>query len=132
MSVLSFLRNSCEVDLWAALADDVHFHSSAANYVGRENVVELLTAISSLLEISAVARTVRDDATTTTFFTARVDGQGLDGVLGERLDSDGRIAEVRLFSCPHAASDVAIRQLRSKLVRDRLEAVAEDWLARAR
>jgi hypothetical protein len=119
-SLLSFLRSPADVDLSSALARDIRFHSPAADYEGRSDVAHLVTTIAAVLEDVGTTRTLSQGATTTCFFTAHVEGHELDGVLDERFDSDGRIAEARLFLRPYAALSVAIDRMRAELAKDPL------------
>jgi 2-hydroxychromene-2-carboxylate isomerase len=120
VSLLNFLRSPEGVDLPSALAEDIRFHSPAADYAGRSDVAHLVTAISTVLEDMSTNRTLSQGATTTAFFTARVEGHVLDGVLDERFDADGRIAEASLFLRPYAGLGVAIDRMRAKLAQDPL------------
>jgi hypothetical protein len=119
-SLPAFLRSASGADLTGVLAEDVRFHSPAADYEGRQDVAHLVTAISSVLEDVNATRRFSQGPATTTFFTATVDGHPLDGVLDERFAPDGRIAEATLFLRPYAALRVAIGRMRLALAQDPL------------
>lgn len=119
-SLPALLRSPSGADLTAVLAEDVRFHSPAADYEGREDVAHLVTAISTVLENVHATRQFSQGPATTTFFTATVDGHPLDGVLDERFAPDGRIAEATLFLRPYGVLLVAIGRMRSALAQDPL------------
>ena len=119
-SLPALLQSASGADLTAVLAEDVRFHSPAADYEGREDVAHLVTAISTVLEDVNATRRFSQGPTTTTFLTAAVGGHPLDGVLDERFAPDGRIAEATLFLRAYGALRVAIGRMQSALAQDPL------------
>ena len=83
------------------------FHSPATVYRGREQVVDLLALIGTVLEDVTATREVE----TVTFIKGRSEGDELDGVLVEVKDDDGRIAEITLLLRPLAAVQKAVVRL---------------------
>jgi ketosteroid isomerase-like protein len=107
MDLLSAIRARDREALAALVADDVVFHSPATTYRGRDQVVDLLVLIGSVLEDVTATREVE----TVTFVKGYSDGEELNGVLVEITDDDGRIAEITLLLRPLAALQMAVRRM---------------------
>ena len=95
------------------VADDVVFHGPASAYEGREQVVEVLAIGGGVLQGLAAAR---EPATighgeTLTLIEASVEGEQLHGVLLERTDEAGRVAEVTILLRPLGPLQTAIRHI---------------------
>jgi hypothetical protein len=107
MELLQAIRERDRDALAAMVADDVVFHSPATTYRGRDQVVDLLALIGTVL----------DDVTATgevepvTFVKGHMDRDELNGVLVEIRDSDGRIAEITLLLRPLATLQTAVRRM---------------------
>ena len=107
MDLLSAIRERDREALAALVADDVVFYSPATTYRGRDQVVDVLALIGSvLLEVTATRQ-----VETVTFIKGHSEGEHLDGVLVEITDADGRIAEITLLLRPLATLQMAIRRL---------------------
>jgi hypothetical protein len=74
-----------------------------------------MKAISTVLEDVSESRTLNEGEMRTTFFTAQIEGHDLDGVLDERFDENGRIAEATLLLRPYRALGVAVDHMRARL-----------------
>jgi ketosteroid isomerase-like protein len=107
MDLLSAIREHDREALAALVADDVVFYSPATVYRGREQVVDLLALIGTVLEDVTVTREVE----TVTFIQGRSEGDELNGVLVEVKGDDGRIAEITLLLRPLAALQKAVVRL---------------------
>ena len=107
MDLLSAIRGRDREALAALVADDVVFYSPATTYRGRDQVVDVLALIGSVLEEVTATRQVE----TVTFINGHSEGEHLDGVLVEVTDADGRIAEITLLLRPLATLQMAIRRL---------------------
>ena len=104
MDLLSAIRDGDREALAAMVADDVVFHSPATTYRGRDQVVDVLALIGSVLEDATATREVE----TVTFVRGHSEGEELDGVLVEISDDDGRIAEITLLLRPLATLQKAV------------------------
>jgi ketosteroid isomerase-like protein len=107
MDLLSAIRERDREALAALVADDVVFYSPATTYRGRDQVVDVLALIGTVLEEVTATRQVE----TVTFIKGHSEGEHLDGVLVEVTDADGRIAEITLLLRPLATLQMAIRRL---------------------
>jgi len=107
MDLLSAIRERDREALAALVADDVVFHSPATTYRGREQVVDLLVLIGSVLEDVTATREVE----TVTFLRGYSEGDELDGVLVELKGDDGLITEITLLLRPLAALQKAVVRL---------------------
>ena len=93
--------------LTAMLAEDVVFHSPVQSYRGRDQVVNLLTIIGTVLDSADVTREVDG----VTLFGAYVSEHPVDGVLVQRQDEYGRITEITLMLRPLAALQAAVARM---------------------
>jgi len=107
MDLLSAIRERDREALAALVADDVVLHSPATTYRGREQVVDLLALIGSVLEDVTATREVA----TVTFVRGHSEGAELDGVLVELKGDDGLITEITLLLRPLAALQKAVVRL---------------------
>jgi hypothetical protein len=107
MDLLTAIRERDRGALAAMVADDVIFNSPATTYRGRDQVVDLLVLVGTVLEDA----TATGEVETVTFVRGHVDGEELNGVLVEIRDDDGRIAEITLLLRPLATLQVAVRQM---------------------
>ena len=97
------------------LAEDVVFHSPVQTYRGRDQVVHLLGTIGGIID--AVEPTRELDGVT--FFAAEVEEHPVDGVLVEREDPAGHIAEVTLMLRPLAQLQAAVARMARALAEPR-------------
>jgi ketosteroid isomerase-like protein len=107
MDLLSAIRERDREALAALVADDVVFNSPVTTYRGRDQVVDLLALIGSVLDDMTATREVE----TVTFVKGHLDGDELNGVLVEIRDGDGRIAEITLLLRPLATLQAAVRRM---------------------
>ena len=114
-TMLTFLGNPDPEQLRTALAEDVRFHSPVSDYSGRADVVHLFRAIGGVLESVEPARQLNHGSECTTFITGTVDDRTIEGVLDERIDDVGRVAEVTLMLRPLSALNSAVRAMRAAL-----------------
>ena len=113
MSVLKAMADGDRGALDAMVADEVVFNGPASAYHGRDQVVDALTIGGAVLQ-GLIA--VREPATigpgeSLTLIEASVEGEQLNGVLLERTDDDGRIAEVTILMRPLGPLQTAIRHI---------------------
>lgn len=106
MDLLSAIGERNREALAAIVADDVVFHSPTTTYRGRDQVVDLLALIGSVLDDDLTAT---GEVETVTFVKGHLDGDELNGVLVESRDADGRIAEITLLLRPLATLQAAVR-----------------------
>jgi hypothetical protein len=97
----------------AMVADDVVFNGPASAYEGREQVVEVLAIGGGVLQGLTAAREPASigPGETLTLIEASVEGEQLHGVLLERTDEAGRIAEVTILLRPLGPLQTAIRHI---------------------
>ncbi len=105
--LIDAIRGSDADTLTALLAEDVVFHSPVQTYRGRDQVIHLLTIIGRILESTDVTRELDG----VTFFAAYVGEHPVDGVLVQRPDEYGRIAEITLMLRPLAALQAAVARM---------------------
>jgi hypothetical protein len=98
-----------------ALADDVTFSSPAADYRGRENVAHMLELIATVLDDIAPVRGWGDTGERVSAFTARVQGEQVQGMLREERGPAGELVRVTLFLRPYRVLRMAIAQMGERL-----------------
>ena len=104
MDLLSAIRQRDREALAAMVADDVVFYSPATTYRVREQVVDVLALIGSVLEDTTATREVE----TVTFVKGYSEGEALEGVLVEIKNGDGQISEITLLLRPLATLQKAV------------------------
>ena len=107
MELLRAIRARDREALALMVADDVVFHGPVSTYRGRDQVVDVLALIGSVLEDVTATREVE----TVTFVKGHMEGEELDGVLVEIRDADGRIAEITLLLRPLATLQAAVLRM---------------------
>jgi hypothetical protein len=126
VTLMAAIANRDRDALIELLAEDVVFHSPVQTYRGREQIVHLLVTIGGILDHVDVTRELDG----VTFFTAQVEEHPLDGVLDQRRDEDGTIAEITLMLRPLAALQAAVARMTRALSQgvnpDRPEGVDPD------
>jgi hypothetical protein len=105
MDLLQAISGRDREALAARVADDVVFYGPATTYRGRDQVVDVLATVGSVLEDITKTREVE----TVTFLTGRVGDEELDGALVEIKDSEGRLAEITLLLRPLAGVQAGVR-----------------------
>ncbi len=118
--LIPLLRLGDRAAIGAALAASVRFHSPVDDYSGRADVAHLLSLIGPVLGDLRPTRELSDGPAITTFITARIEGQALDGVLDERLDERGQVVDATLLLRPLGALRVAVAAMRDGLGQDPL------------
>jgi hypothetical protein len=113
VSVLKAMAERDRDALDAVVTDDVVFNGPATAYEGREQVVEVLAIGAGVLQGLTAAR---EPATigpgeTLTLIEASVEGEQLNGVLLERTDEGGRVAEVTILLRPLGPLQTVIRHI---------------------
>lgn len=93
--------------LEALLADDVVFHSPVQTYRGRDQAVHLLVTVGGVVDDVEATREVDG----VTFFAANVEEHPVDGLLDERRDAAGHIAEITLMLRPLAQLQAAVARM---------------------
>ena len=113
VSVLKAMVDGDRDALDALVADDVVFNGPATAYAGREQVVEVLVIGGSVLQGLTAAREAANvgPGETLTLIEASVEGEQLNGVLLERTDQAGLIAEVTILLRPLGPLQTAIRYI---------------------
>jgi SnoaL-like protein len=113
VSVLKAMVDGDRDALDALVADDVVFNGPASAYRGREQVVEVLAIGGGVLQGLTATREPASIGTgeTLTRIEASVEGEQLDGVLLERTDEAGRVAEVTILLRPLGPLQTAIRYI---------------------
>ena len=82
------------------LAEEVAFHSPVRSYHDRRDVVHLLGTLAGLFDDLQVVREWPGPGGAATFIEIDGGDRRLGGVIEERRDPDGRIAEVTLMLRP--------------------------------
>jgi uncharacterized protein DUF4440 len=113
VSVLKAMVDGDRDALDALVADDVVFNGPATAYAGREQVVEVLAIGGGVLQGLTATREPASIGTgeTLTLIEASVEGEQLHGVLLERTDQAGLIAEVTILLRPLGPLQTAIRHI---------------------
>lgn len=94
--------------LAAALAEDVRFRSPYADYHGRADVRHLLSLIAHVLaDVKVVGSSQQEDGTRMTLVDIGPGAQ-MQGVLCERHDDAGRLADAMLLLRPYAGLRAAM------------------------
>ncbi len=109
--IVAAIANRDAAALHDLLAEDVTFNSPVRSYTGRDEVVHLLTTIGGLQEELHATRCVDAPGETVSFIETR----GLDGVLDERYDGDGRVTELTLMLRPLSELLDAVKRMGAAL-----------------
>lgn len=118
--LIPLLRHGDRAALARELAPCVRFHSPVADYEGLSDVAHLLWLIAAVLDDVRPTRELTEPGGVTTFISAEVNAQALDGVLDEHMDESGRVAEATLLLRPLVTLQVAIEAMREGLAADPL------------
>ena len=113
MSLLSAMAERDREAIAGIVSDDVVFHGPATAYEGRDQVVDVLAIGAGVLQGLTAAR---EPATigpgeTLTLIEASVEGEQLNGVMLERTDDGGRVAEVTILLRPLGPLQTVIRHI---------------------
>ena len=109
----------------ADLADGIVFRSPAAEYTGRADVLHVLRTIAKVVQ-GITATSVSDDgAWRTRTLSARIQAWEVQGILRERCDLAGRIAEAELYLRPYEALRAGVAEMKARLERERFRSSRE-------
>ena len=113
MSLLSAMAERDREAIAGIVSDDVVFHGPATAYEGRDQVVDVLAIGAGVLQGLTAAR---EPATigpgeTLTLIEASVEGEQLNGVMLERTDDGGHVAEVTILLRPLGPLQTVIRHI---------------------
>ena len=106
--------------LAALLADDAAFCSPAADYAGRRDVSHMLGLIARVLQDVRAGPQWGDGNETVSAFTARFQGEEMQGMLREQRDSSGALAHVTLYLRPYRVLRAAMARMGELLARSPL------------
>jgi hypothetical protein len=113
--LIDALRTADRAALADVLTEDVAFHSPVTDYRGRDEVVNLLATIGTVVEDVRVRRELRQDRETATFIEGTVGGRAVDGVLDQIRDETGGICEITLMLRPLESLLEGVRRMRTAL-----------------
>ena len=113
MSLLTAMAERDREAIAGMVSDDVVFHGPATAYEGRDQVVDVLAIGAGVLQGLTASR---EPATigpgeTLTLIEASVEGEQLNGVMLERTDDGGRVAEVTILLRPLGPLQTVIRHI---------------------
>lgn len=106
--LIDALASSAPVDAEPLLAERTRFRSPFADYTERDDVVHLLGQVGQVVGDVRVATALEDGDTTVSVFDAEVGEGTVQGVLVERRDDDGRLADAMLTLRPYAGLRAAM------------------------
>jgi SnoaL-like domain len=105
--LIDAIRGSDAEALTALLAEDVVFHSPVQTYRGRDQTIHLLVIIGRVLDATDITRELDG----VTFFAAYVGEHPVDGIIVQKVDDYGRIAEITIMLRPLAALQAAVARM---------------------
>ena len=97
------------------MAEGVRFHSPVADYEGRADVAHLLLLIADVVRDIEPSREFDAEATKVTFISGLVEERPVQGVIEERYDDRGRLAEATLMLRPLATLRMAVAAMAAAL-----------------
>lgn len=110
-AVLRVWRSGDTDTLAALLADDAAFSSPAADYAGRRDVSHMLGLIARVLQDVHAGSRWGDENEAVSSFTARFQGEEMQGMLREQRDSSGALAHVTLYLRPYRVLRAAMARI---------------------
>ncbi|MFJ1457559.1 hypothetical protein [Nocardia sp. N2S4-5] len=113
--VLEAWRSGDAGPLATELAEAAVFSSPVADYHGRANVAHMLSVIATVLDGVDQSAVWPGDRDRMFAFTARADGENLQGVIREERDADGKLHHVTLFLRPYRVLRAAIATMARRL-----------------
>ena len=119
-AVLRVWQSGAIGDLAGLLADDAEFSSPAADYAGRRDVSHMLGLVTRVLQDVRVGPQWGGGNETVSSFTARFEGEELQGMLREQRDSAGALAHVTLYLRPYRVLRAAMARMGELLARSPL------------
>jgi SnoaL-like domain len=113
VSLLAALADGDRDALAAMVADDVVFLSPATAYRGRDQVVDVMAVAGSVFQGLTASRAPAtiSSGETLTLIEASVEGEPINGILLERADDAGRIAEITILLRPLGTLQTALRHI---------------------
>lgn len=93
------------------LAENATFSSPVADYAGRENASHVLGLIAQVLEDVRPGPEWNAGNETVSAFTARFEGEEMQGILREQHDDSNALVQVTLFLRPYGALRAAIARM---------------------
>lgn len=109
------LRAADRAAIAGLLSDDVAFHSPVTDYQGRDQVVNLLATIGTVIDDIRVRRELVQGREIATFVEGEVDGRAIEGVLDQRLDEQGKVSEITLLLRPLEALLAGVKRMGAAL-----------------
>jgi hypothetical protein len=119
-AVLRVWQSGATGALAGMLADDAAFSSPAADYAGRRDVSHMLGLIARILQDVRAGPQWGDENETVSAFTARFQGEEMQGMLREQRDSSGTLAHVTLYLRPYPVLRAAMARTGELLARSPL------------
>jgi hypothetical protein len=119
-AVLRVWQSGAIGDLAGLLADDARFSSPAADYAGRRDVSHMLGLVTRVLRDVRAGPQWGGGNETVSSFTARFEGEEMQGMLRERRDSSGALAHVTLYLRPYRVLRAAVARTGELLARSPL------------
>ena len=119
-AVLRVWQSGAIGDLAGLLADDAEFSSPAADYAGRRDVSHMLGLVTRVLQDVRVGPQWGGGNETVSSFTARFEGEEMQGMLREQRDSSGALAHVTLYLRPYRVLRAAMARMGELLARSPL------------
>ena len=110
-AVLRAWRSGDISALSGLLADDATFSSPVADYAGRQDVSHMLGLIAQVMKDVCPGPQWRGGGETVSAFTARFQGEEMQGMLREQRDSAGALAHVTLYLRPYRVLRAAIARM---------------------
>ena len=119
-AVLRVWQSGAIGDLAGLLADDAEFSSPAADYAGRRDVSHMLDLITRVLQDVRAGPQWGGGNETVSSFTARFEGEEMQGMLREQRDRSGALAHVTLYLRPYRVLRAAMARMGELLARSPL------------
>jgi hypothetical protein len=119
-AVLRVWQSGATGALAGMLADDATFSSPAADYAGRRDVSHMLGLVSRVLQDVDAGPQWGNENETVSAFTARFQGEEMQGMLRERRDSSGALAHLTLYLRPYPVLRAAMARMGELLDRSPL------------
>jgi hypothetical protein len=107
-AVLHAWQSGDTASLSVLLAENATFRSPVADYAGRANASHVMKLIGGVLNEIRPTTEWGADRDTVSAFTARVQGEEVQGMLSEERDDSGALLRVTLFIRPYRTLRTAI------------------------
>jgi hypothetical protein len=123
--ILQAWRSGEAGTLASLLAENATFSSPVADYVGAVSASHVLALIPRVLEDVRPGTEWDAGNETVTAFTARFQGEEMQGMLREQRDGSNALVHVTLFLRPYRTLRAAIERMGELLARTPMQASAE-------